>query len=51
MERKERKKFSREFKLEALRQTDMGKSIADMISSGKREVMENPFIMIDRKSF
>lgn len=30
MERKERKKYSREFKLEALRQTDMGKSVAEV---------------------
>jgi len=29
----------------------MGKSMADMIVSGKRELIENPFVMIDRKSF
>lgn len=29
----------------------MGKSMAEMVVSGKREVMENPFVMIDRKSF
>ncbi len=30
MEQNERKKYSREFKLEALRRTDMGKSVADV---------------------
>jgi len=30
MEQNERKKYSREFKLEALRQTDMGKSVAEV---------------------
>jgi hypothetical protein len=29
----------------------MGKTMADMVVSGKREVVENPFVMIDRKSF
>ena len=29
----------------------MGKTMAQMVISGKREVIENPFIMIDRKSF
>lgn len=29
----------------------MGRTIADMISAGTREIVENPFIMIDRKSF
>ena len=29
----------------------MGKTMADMIVSSNREVVENPFIMIDRKSF
>jgi DNA-binding transcriptional regulator YhcF (GntR family) len=29
----------------------MGKTIAEMAVSGKRAVVENPFIMIDRKSF
>ena len=29
----------------------MGKTIAEMIASGKREIIENPFIMIDRQSF
>lgn len=29
----------------------MGKTIADMIMTGQREVIENPFRMIDRKSF
>jgi DNA-binding LacI/PurR family transcriptional regulator len=29
----------------------MGKTMAEMVVSGKREVMENPFVMIDRKSF
>jgi hypothetical protein len=29
----------------------MGKAMAEMVVSGKREVMENPFVMIDRKSF
>jgi transposase len=30
LEQNERKKYSREFKLEALRQTDMGKSVAEV---------------------
>ena len=30
MEQNERKKYSREFKLEALRQTDLGKSVAEV---------------------
>lgn len=29
----------------------MGKAMAAMIAGGKREVIENPFILIDRKSF
>jgi DNA-binding transcriptional regulator YhcF (GntR family) len=29
----------------------MGKSIAEMVVAGKRQVIENPFILIDRKSF
>jgi len=29
----------------------MGKTMAEMVVSGKREVVENPFVMIDRKSF
>ena len=29
----------------------MGKSMADMVVNSKREIVENPFIMIDRKSF
>ena len=29
----------------------MGKTMAEMVVSGKREVVENPFIIIDRKSF
>ena len=29
----------------------MGKSMADMIISGNRTVIENPFVMIDRQSF
>ena len=29
----------------------MGKAMIDMVVSGKREVIENPFVMIDRKSF
>ncbi len=29
----------------------MGKSMADMILSGNRTVIENPFVMIDRQSF
>lgn len=29
----------------------MGKAIADMVIAGKTEVIENPFIIIDRKSF
>lgn len=29
----------------------MGKTMADMIVTGKREAVENPFILIDRKSF
>lgn len=31
--------------------TAMGKAMAGMVVSGKREVVENPFVMIDRKSF
>src|ERR1700742_1057360 len=29
----------------------MGKAMAEMVVSGKREVVENPFVIIDRKSF
>lgn len=29
----------------------MGKTMAEMIISGEREVIENPFVMIDRQSF
>lgn len=29
----------------------MGKAMAEMIMSGKREVIENPFVLIDRHSF
>jgi len=29
----------------------MGKTMAEMVLSGKREVVENPFVLIDRKSF
>jgi hypothetical protein len=29
----------------------MGKTIAGMVVSGKREVVENPFVIIDRGSF
>jgi DNA-binding LacI/PurR family transcriptional regulator len=29
----------------------MGRTMAEMVVSGKREVVENPFVMIDRKSF
>lgn len=29
----------------------MGKTMAEMVVAGKREVVENPFVMIDRKSF
>ncbi len=29
----------------------MGRTIADMVVSGKKEVIENTFVMIDRKSF
>ena len=29
----------------------MGRSMAKMILSGKKEVIENPFVLIDRKSF
>lgn len=29
----------------------MGKTMAEMVVTGKEEVIENPFIMIDRKSF
>lgn len=29
----------------------MGKSIIEMVTSGKREMLENPFTVIDRKSF
>lgn len=29
----------------------MGRTMAEMVVSGKREVIENPFIIIDRKSF
>jgi len=29
----------------------MGKSMAEMVLSGKRQVIENPFILIDRESF
>jgi DNA-binding transcriptional regulator YhcF (GntR family) len=29
----------------------MGRSIADMVISGKRQIIENPFILIDRQSF
>lgn len=29
----------------------MGKTMADMIMNGKRDVVENPFILIDRQSF
>jgi len=29
----------------------MGRTMADLVMSGKREVVENPFVMIDRKSF
>ena len=29
----------------------MGKTMAEMVVSGKREVVENPFVLIDRKSF
>jgi DNA-binding transcriptional regulator YhcF (GntR family) len=29
----------------------MGRTMAEMITTGRREVVENPFIMIDRKSF
>ena len=29
----------------------MGKTMAEMIVSGEREVIENPFVMIDRQSF
>jgi len=29
----------------------MGKTMAEMVVSGKREVVENPFVIIDRKSF
>ncbi|HEV2480346.1 MAG TPA: substrate-binding domain-containing protein [Puia sp.] len=31
--------------------TAMGKAMAEMVVSGKREAVENPFVMIDRKSF
>lgn len=31
--------------------TAMGKTMAEMVVSGKREVVENPFVIIDRKSF
>jgi DNA-binding transcriptional regulator YhcF (GntR family) len=31
--------------------TAMGKAMAEMVVSGKREVVENPFVIIDRKSF
>ena len=31
--------------------TAMGKSMAEMILAGKGEVIENPFVIIDRKSF
>lgn len=29
----------------------MGKAMAEMVVNGKREVLENPFVIIDRKSF
>jgi DNA-binding transcriptional regulator YhcF (GntR family) len=29
----------------------MGKAMAEMVVTGKREVVENPFVIIDRKSF
>ena len=29
----------------------MGKTMADMVINGNREVVENPFVMIDRRSF
>lgn len=29
----------------------MGRTMAEMVVSGKREVIENPFVIIDRKSF
>jgi len=29
----------------------MGKAMAEMVISGKREVVENPFVLIDRRSF
>ena len=29
----------------------MGRAMAEMVVSGKREVVENPFVIIDRKSF
>ena len=29
----------------------MGKAMAEMVTTGKSEVIENPFVMIDRKSF
>lgn len=29
----------------------MGRTMAEMVVSGKREVVENPFVIIDRKSF
>jgi DNA-binding transcriptional regulator YhcF (GntR family) len=29
----------------------MGKAIAEMVTTGKTEVVENPFIMVDRRSF
>src|SRR6185312_10754859 len=31
--------------------TAMGRAMAEMVVSGKREVVENPFVIIDRKSF
>lgn len=29
----------------------MGRTMADMVMAGKRKIVENPFVMIDRKSF
>jgi hypothetical protein len=29
----------------------MGKTMAEMVVSGQRSVIENPFVIIDRKSF
>ena len=31
--------------------TAMGKTMAEMVVTGKREVVENPFVIIDRRSF